>query len=242
MVSVLAAIVLQQTAVDEVPSPTWWGSRYSLGSRYTFDLMLDRHACERRVYRLATLLTGNPIAATGVIRAVIGAQPDLGNLDNAHMDRLTVLRSREIAASTLVGEAIAGITASALADLAVQQREAWIFSRVYRLGDREMARAMDCSTTALKAHLDQAEAAMGKALGSAIDKAAGSLLDYSLSLEVPPFYRENLRKRRRMKLVGRAAIWLLAIAVVVAVGWWVRQAVIDAQGEVSEDSPTAAPR
>ena len=55
--------------------------------------MLDREACERRVYRLAALLTGNPVAATRVIRAVVGAQPDLRALDDAHMDRLTVLRS-----------------------------------------------------------------------------------------------------------------------------------------------------
>ena len=39
--------------------------------------MLDRAACERRVYRLATLLTGNPVAATKVITQVVDAQPDL---------------------------------------------------------------------------------------------------------------------------------------------------------------------
>jgi hypothetical protein len=59
-------------------------------------IMADRESCERRVYRLATLLTGNPKLATGVITAVVDAQPDLRRLDSAHMDRLTVLRSREI--------------------------------------------------------------------------------------------------------------------------------------------------
>src|SRR5262245_27370010 len=43
--------------------------------------MLDRESCERRVYRLATLLTGDPRAATAVIIRVVDAQPDLRRLD-----------------------------------------------------------------------------------------------------------------------------------------------------------------
>ena len=47
--------------------------------------MLDRVSCERRVYRLAVMLTGNPTAATRVISEVVNSQPDLSTLDSAHM-------------------------------------------------------------------------------------------------------------------------------------------------------------
>ena len=64
---------------------------------------MERPSCERRVYRLATLLTGDPVAATRVIESVVSAQPDLRRLDNAHLDRLTILRSREINPATPSG-------------------------------------------------------------------------------------------------------------------------------------------
>ena len=76
--------------------------------------MLNREACERRVYRLATLLTGNPVAATRVIESVVDAQPDLRRLDNTHMDRLTVLRSRELTPGRLVVETVPPAAAEAL--------------------------------------------------------------------------------------------------------------------------------
>ena len=92
--------------------------------------MLDRTACERRVYRLAVLLTGNPISATKVIGQVLDAQPDLRRLDSAHLDRLTVLRSREITPAMLVDESIPRDVAAWLAGLDTQQREAGVFIRV----------------------------------------------------------------------------------------------------------------
>src|SRR5688572_23257240 len=106
--------------------------------------MLVREACERRVYRLATLLTGNPVAAAGVIAQVMDAQPDLRQLDGPHMDRLTVLRSREIPSAMLVDDAVPVALAQALAGLTPQQREAWILCQVYRTPIREAAKAMDC--------------------------------------------------------------------------------------------------
>src|SRR4051794_40768972 len=84
--------------------PAWDNARAIAFTIHSF--MLDREGCERRVYRLATLLTGNPIAATQVIAQVVDAQPDLRQLDGAHMDRLTVLRSREINPSFLIHETV----------------------------------------------------------------------------------------------------------------------------------------
>ncbi|MDY7110229.1 MAG: hypothetical protein SYC29_16490 [Planctomycetota bacterium] len=190
--------------------------------------MLDREACERRVYRLAALLTGKPRAATRVISAVVGAQPDLRRLDDAHMDRLTVLRSREIDTAILAEPSIPRPVAEGLASLTAQQREAWVFSAVYRLELREMARAMDCSTRAAQRHLDLAEAAMARATGGRVREAAEALLRYSMSLEVPEFYRARRRRRLRLRLALRIAGIVLIIALLTAafgiVGWLVLEA------------------
>ena len=77
--------------------------------------MLDRESCERRVYRLATLLTGNPNAAVKVIKSVVSAQLDLRKLDDSHMDRLTVLRSREIKSGAIINQLVPLKLAQALA-------------------------------------------------------------------------------------------------------------------------------
>jgi hypothetical protein len=201
--------------------------------------MLDRAACERRVYRLATLLSGAPGAAVRVIEAVIDAQPDLRRLDSAHMDRLTVLRSREIAAATLVDERIPPAAAEALAALTAQQREAWVLARVYRLQRREVARAMDCSINAIALHLEQAEAAMHAALGGEIGPAAEALLGYSMGLDVPAFYRARRRRRRRLRFVGRLLLVLLVAVLLGMLAWWIATGLLDAS---AQNAPLAARR
>lgn len=185
--------------------------------------MLDRTACERRVYRLATLLTGNPNAATAVIAQVVDAQPDLSRLDSAHMDRLTVLRSREIAPATLAHDQVDSSVASAVAALNPQQREAWVLAKVYRVPQREVARAMDCSVTASQRHLELADAAIERDLAAKASAAPSILLAYSMSLDVPRFYRLEQRRRRHTRialLVMAAAAVALVIAAVVL--WWAR--------------------
>ncbi|MHC5022634.1 MAG: sigma-70 family RNA polymerase sigma factor [Planctomycetota bacterium] len=178
--------------------------------------MVDREACERRVYRLATLLTGNPLAATSVIAQVVGAQPDLSRLDSAHLDRLTILRSREIPAAALVSDLVPVSDAATLAGLPFQVREAWVLARVYRLSAREMARAMDCSLTATTRHLDQADAAMG-ATG---EGAAASILAFSQSLDVPGFYRAEQRRRRRVRqVILPVAAGVALIGVILLIQW-----------------------
>lgn len=185
--------------------------------------MLDRASCERRVYRLAVMLTGNPNAATGVISQVVGSQPDLAQLDSAHMDRLTVLRSREIKPAALVHDAIPQPSANAVANLTAQQREAWVFGRVYRTPLREMARAMDCSSTAAERHLLQADVAIRTAIGIEPSIAATQFLKASLAIDVPEFHRRRLLIKRRMKLATRAIVLILITAALVAlVAWWTR--------------------
>ena len=190
---------------------------------YTFDDMLDRDACERRVYRLATLLTGDPQAASRVIEAVVGAQPDLRRPDSARLDRLTVLRSREITPAALADGVVTQDIAAAVASLDAQGREAWVLARVYKTPLRETARAMDCSVTATRRHLERAEAALSGRLGDDAEAAPGVVLDYSMSLDVPAFYHEARERRlRRRRLVRTLAVVLVVLALIVAGSWCAR--------------------
>lgn len=185
--------------------------------------MLDRESCERRVYRLAVLLTGDPQAAVKVISQVLDSQPDLRNLDGAHMDRLTVLRSREVKPAAMADPGVLEEVAEAVSRLPVQQREAWVFARVYRMEPREMARAMDCSTTALTMHLEQADAALVRWLGRNASLAGEQVLRYSLALEVPRVYRAARFKQERWRLIFlRVAVVVTVLAFVVGAVWLVR--------------------
>ncbi|NNF43305.1 MAG: hypothetical protein HKN62_09700, partial [Phycisphaerales bacterium] len=109
----------------------------------------------------------------------------------------------------------------ALADLPGQAREAWVLGHVYRLEPRALARAMDCSRTAVLRHLDQAQAALTPA-----EEAANALRAYAATLEVPAFYRDARRRRRWRRLVVRICVALVAAAgcVVLAGWWWSRRA------------------
>jgi len=185
--------------------------------------MLDRAACERRVYRLAVLLTGNPISAVKVIGQVVDAQPDLSKLDSAHLDRLTVLRSREIKAAMLVDDRVPRAVAAWLADLDAQVREAWVFRRVYQLNDREMARAMDCSSQAGLRHLEQADRLEAERLAGLAPTAAPTLLSYSMQLDVPRFYRMEQRQRQQRRLAWFAIFFaVLAVGIALLLMWWSR--------------------
>jgi hypothetical protein len=205
--------------------------------------MLSREACERRVYRLAVLLSGDPVRATRVISAVIGAQPDLRRLDSAHMDRLTVLRSREIRSATLNTPGVSGAVAGALAKLTRQQREAWVLHYVYCMMPRDMARAMDCSVSAIRQHLLSAESSMREPCGDTQVAVGRALLDYTMTLDVPHVHRTRVQRRKRMKRVVRvaiiAAVLILLGAAVVAV--W-KAGLFDRAGAGSADEGEATDR
>jgi hypothetical protein len=203
---------------------------------------MDRAACERRVYRLATLLSGDPRAAVRVIEAVVDAQPDLRRLDAAHMDRLTVLRSREIPATALAGPDLPPRLGALLAALAPQQREAWVLERIYRLEPREAARAMDCSVTAGERHLAAADAAFAAA-GIDAAAAAAALLQLSRTLAVPAFHGARQRRRRHLRLGRRLAIAALLLVAAAVIGrglWWLAGRLSSVPGGAPESAPEKA--
>jgi hypothetical protein len=80
---------------------------------------------------------------------------------------------------------------------------------------------MDCSTSAVQRHFELADEAMTRALApaGAVD-AVEQLRAYSMTIDVPAFFRaqQAVRRRRRWALLALAAIGLVAVAV--AAGWW----------------------
>jgi len=170
--------------------------------------MVDRQACERRVYRLALLLTGRPKSAATVTEQVVAAQPDLEKLDSTHLDRLTVLRSREQPAGRAELPGLSRDITEALAALPEQQREAVIFTRVYSMDGRTAAKAMDCSYRAVHQHTERAEATLRDTLDEQLDALAKQVRRAVMQVDVPEVYRQRQRRRRRV----RRTLIVLAVA------------------------------
>ncbi len=182
---------------------------------------LNRAACERRVYRLATLLTGDPSSAVGVLEAVERSQPDLRAIAAARLDRLTILCSREVTAGPLPAEALPADAAGAIAGLAAQPREAWLLIRAYGLPIRETARSMDCSVTATKVHIELADRRMAAMLdGHGVAAAIEALRAYSKRLQLPEHYAVNKERRRRKGRVLTLVGLILVVVVLMAVVDW----------------------
>lgn len=174
---------------------------------------MDPIALERRIHRLAVLLLGDHARAGAVVDGVLAAR----TLDPALVDRLTVLRTREVldherrGAHDLPG--IPDAVARAIADLDYQAREAWVLGTVFALPLREVARAMDCSRTAARAHLDRAEAVFGFAGPEAAAAVRGALVQVA----VPERHTRRRAGRRRRRRIWRIAwITVLAAAAVIA--------------------------
>ncbi len=175
--------------------------------------MSSREECERHVYRLALLLTGSQKAATRVIRAVRKAQPDLRRLDRAHLERLTILRSREQRSAGMQVPGLDQNLAAFLGGLDRQPREAWILVHAFGLDQRPAAKAMDCSVTALQLHLDRAHEVMATAKLPA--DAPQQLAESVKHAQLPQFYLEQ--RRRSMRIRRTAVILGIVLAILGAI-------------------------
>jgi DNA-directed RNA polymerase specialized sigma24 family protein len=194
-----------------------------------------RSAAQARAWRLALLLTGAEDLATEVAIQVRRAQPKLEALDPRRLDRLIVLRSREVvqrasrhasgastsAAPDAAAEAPPDARAllQALAAIEEQPREAWILARIDGLDEIEVARSMDCSKTAAARFLTEADAAT---VGGG-DGSASSLGNLGDRIEAVRRWLDSLspqeaiearliRHRRRRVWLG---VWLLAAAALI---------------------------
>lgn len=161
-----------------------------------------RTAAQTRAWRLALLLTGADDLAAEVAIQVRRAQPKLESLDPRRLDRLTVIRSREVvqaarrrrssrAATSAAPDAVldapgeARLLLAALAAIEEQPREAWIFARLDNLDAVEVARSMDCSKTATARYLTEADTAIARAFRAAEAGEAGALAPHSAASDLP---------------------------------------------------------
>lgn len=186
-------------------------------------------AVERRIWRLAFLLTGDPDRAATLIDDVLGTGSDPATLEPARLDRLIVLRSREStkAAGAPTPTPVAGMppeaarTLGAALKLPPQPLEAWVLARVDELDALHMSRAMDCSKTAAGHHLEAADEAMRKALADRFDAGLAALRAFADSLDLGPIiahHRARVRRRRqRRTLIVTGGIAILALGLVVTV-------------------------
>lgn len=179
--------------------------------------MIDRDACERRAYRLAVLLTGDPRTARKVLREILAAQSDLRLLDSSRLDRLTVLRCREVRSRPIEFANIPRSARRALARLPAQQREAYVLRHVYQADPRAASRAMDCSLAAANRHLELAERTLLDSLGGEWRAAAQSLLQYSLQIDAPKLPRRRFQIKRHGRLLVSIVLILLVFAAIAVI-------------------------
>ena len=186
----------------------------------------SRRSAEARAWRLALLLTRDAEQAAEVAIQVRKAQPKLERLDPRRLDRLVVLRSREVAQRrrrrpTPAQEAApppeqVRALLDALRRLGHQVQEAWIFARVDELGEIEMARSMDCSKSAAARFLAEADSALAESPGDlpARIEALRAWLASLAPQEAIEARRAVHRRRRRIK----AAAWLIGAALAAGAG------------------------
>ena len=183
-------------------------------------------AYERRVWRIALLLTDDAPGADSILEGVVRVQPDLAKVGDTRLDRMVVLAARGWRGSGPgLGELLeldeaTGELWRAVGDLGEQAREAWVFRELEGMESIRAARAMDCSRTAMEqVHLEAArrvlDARLGEGVGPTTERLAGALaaLDESpamrSALECAAGARRDAMRRRR-----RVSVLLLVILLV----------------------------
>jgi hypothetical protein len=185
----------------------------------------QRRAYEARIWRLAFLLTGHPVAANELIARVLRTQPDVLAVEAVRLDRLVILHAREWAArherafaASPPLDAAAAETLTVALGLNHQLLEAWILARVDGMEGLSVSRAMDCSNTAAANHLAEADRAMAAGLGANLVPGLEALRRAADGLDPFPFI-EEVRQRQRTR--SRRRIIVMALVVVAAIiGLW----------------------
>jgi hypothetical protein len=198
-----------------------------------------RDAYERRVWRLAYLLTGNAAGAALLADRIRRDQPNLEQLEPARLDRVVIQHARELHALTRRRHAPAAAQPALREDpefrsalnsvlaLPEQPREAWVLARVDQVDELHMSRAMDCSRTAARNHLASADHLMSAASAAPPADTAARIRAFADSLDPAPIIAAHRVERRRrfkqrgMYILGAALVSLLVIALAILQRWFV---------------------
>lgn len=181
---------------------------------------------DRRVWRLAFLLTANPDAASTLVSILPAPRHDA--IEPAILDRTIIQNARSLPRADAVNLSATPLCAPVTLTLATdalaaahklprQPLEAWILKRIDDLDDLHIARAMDCSKTAARTHLAAADEAMALRLADRLPSALAALRDYIDSLDPTPLiaahrHRRKIRRANRLKIAaGLIAAALLLV-------------------------------
>jgi len=176
---------------------------------------------ERRIWRLAFLLTGNPDRAADLIGAVLRDQPKPGSVEPARLDRTIILHAREVRQPPGVTVHMSEAATRAMKVLLAipgQPREAWVLTRLDDLDELRVSRAMDCSKTAAARHLKAADEQMRHRLGPHLEAGIAALKREADAIDPGPLI-EVAAERRRKERLGKALIaGGVGVAVAAALG------------------------
>ncbi|MEO1128681.1 MAG: hypothetical protein AAFX05_03120 [Planctomycetota bacterium] len=201
---------------------------------------MDRsEAYQRRVWRLALLLTDSGAHADATLAQVLRTQSDILRVGESRLERMVVLASRQTTASggerplnsLLELDESAGRLWNAVRQLEQQPREAWLFRDLEGADLIPAARAMDCSRTALeqvhrKAALESLQATLGDHYDDALVSLRSTLeaIDPTEALELATTVVRQARARRRLVTVVVIVLLLVCFGVLLFVmqdllGW-----------------------
>jgi hypothetical protein len=170
-----------------------------------------RAAVERRIWRLAFLLTGDAASAAVLADRIVRGQPELLTLEPARLDRAIIQHARELPARRARvqrypeqdqprPEGDAAETLASLLALPGQPREAWILARLDQVDELHMSRAMDCSRSAARNHLHAAEERMHARFGPRVQPMIESLRRFADSLDPGRILSVHRARRRKARL------------------------------------------
>jgi DNA-directed RNA polymerase specialized sigma24 family protein len=191
-----------------------------------------------RVFRMALALTGRDDVARGIVRFTtikvlkrlrrFREADDLKRWISHHCVLLTRRAAHHPAAefSEPLASPGSGVMEvaffKALRQLPAQQREAFILHHGEQWTGRQLAVAMDCSTTAAEMHLREASARLGQLAGATLPRLVETLVHRYASLAPAEQFslvntRAALRSlRRRERWIRRILSAMLLLAIVVA--------------------------
>lgn len=171
---------------------------------------------QARAWRLGFLLTGSSERATRVCQLLAAAQPAFASLEPPMLDRAVIQAARQIG---LPASPSSSPTLEALRQLPAQSREAFVLSRVDAVDDLWLARAMDCSKTAARTHLDAASRLL-IAAGHEPDALAAQLRKAADAIDPAPILahaRAQHRSAKRRRLLIALGVGFVVISILIIV-------------------------
>ena len=206
-----------------------------------------RREYEAYVWRLAMLLTDDPVGAEWILDSMLRSQPDLLRLGESRRDRMTVLRAREWErgaadrrtrrerervvkrAGSVAGESPRERFAGEAAQLWVAARglerqpfEAWLLLDVVGMTELDASRSLDCSRRALANHVEAARGALSPLFAGELERARRRLLAAVQEWDAEPALAMARERRRVVQKRRRVTlvIWMVVLLAIMGVLIW----------------------